>query len=73
MNMQTPVSTAPIPFPGAAPAYNINVAPILASARFEAGGAIDVLATYRESCWRERKGRSARPWGWAQGSFDRAI
>jgi len=36
-------------------AYNTDVGPILARARMESGGAIDVLATYRESCWRERK------------------
>ena len=36
-------------------AYNIDVAPILAKARAEAGGAIDVLGAYRSSRWRERK------------------
>lgn len=36
-------------------AYNVDVAPILAMARIEAGGAIDVLAAYRDSGWRERK------------------
>lgn len=36
-------------------AYNIDVSPIVAMARMEAGGAIDVLATYRNSRWRERK------------------
>jgi L-rhamnose isomerase / sugar isomerase len=36
-------------------AYNTDVGPILAKAREEAGGAIDVLATYRASKWRERK------------------
>jgi L-rhamnose isomerase / sugar isomerase len=36
-------------------AYNIDVAPILAMARLEAGGAIDVLAAYRDSRYRERK------------------
>jgi len=36
-------------------AYNVDVGPILAMARMEAGGAVDVLATYRESRWRERK------------------
>jgi L-rhamnose isomerase/sugar isomerase len=36
-------------------AYNTDVGPILAKARMEAGGAIDVLSAYRESRWRERK------------------
>ena len=36
-------------------AYTVDVSPILAMARLEAGGAIDVLGTYRESRWRERK------------------
>ncbi|CAN7608298.1 L-rhamnose catabolism isomerase [Phenylobacterium sp. LjRoot219] len=36
-------------------AYNVDVAPILAQARVEAGGAVDVLAAYRDSGWRERK------------------
>ncbi len=36
-------------------AYNTDVGPILARARMDAGGAIDVLTTYRESRWRERK------------------
>lgn len=36
-------------------AYNIDVSPILAMARCEAGGAIDVLASYRASKWREHK------------------
>jgi L-rhamnose isomerase/sugar isomerase len=36
-------------------AYNTDVGPIVAKARMEAGGAIDVLGTYRGSKWRERK------------------
>lgn len=36
-------------------AYTIDVSPILAKARMEAGGAIDVLGAYRASQWRERK------------------
>ena len=35
--------------------YNTDVAPIAAMARMEAGGAVDVLAAYRASRWRERK------------------
>ena len=42
-------------------AYTIDVSPILAKARAEAGGAIDVLATYRESRWRERKAQERKP------------
>ena len=48
-------------------AYNIDVAPILAKARLEAGGAIDVLATYRESRWRERKAQERKPVGLGAG------
>ena len=44
-------------------AYTIDVAPILAKARAEAGGAIDVLATYRESRWRERKAQERKAVG----------
>lgn len=48
-------------------AYNVDVAPILAKARAEAGGAIDVLATYRESRWRERKAQERKPVGLGAG------
>jgi L-rhamnose isomerase/sugar isomerase len=36
-------------------AYDTDVSPILAMARYEAGGAIDPIATYRASGWRARK------------------
>jgi L-rhamnose isomerase/sugar isomerase len=36
-------------------AYNVDVAPILAMARKEQGGAIDTIAVYRASGWRDRK------------------
>ena len=42
-------------------AYNVDVGPILASARLEAGGAIDVLGTYRQSQWRMRKAQERKP------------
>jgi L-rhamnose isomerase/sugar isomerase len=48
-------------------AYNIDVAPILAKARVEAGGAIDVLSTYRMSRWRERKAQERKPVGLGAG------
>ncbi|MCW1429489.1 L-rhamnose catabolism isomerase [Novosphingobium sp. JCM 18896] len=48
-------------------AYTIDVAPILARARLEAGGAIDVLATYRASRWRERKAQERKPVGLGAG------
>jgi L-rhamnose isomerase / sugar isomerase len=48
-------------------AYNTDVAPILARARVEAGGAIDVLAAYRESRWRERKAQERKPVGLGAG------
>ncbi|CAN7342070.1 L-rhamnose catabolism isomerase [Phenylobacterium sp. LjRoot225] len=48
-------------------AYNVDVAPILAMARVEAGGAIDVLAAYRDAGWRERKAQQRRPVGLGAG------
>ena len=47
--------------------YTIDVGPILARARAEAGGAIDVLATYRESRWRERKAQQRKAVGLGAG------
>jgi L-rhamnose isomerase/sugar isomerase len=41
-------------------AYNVDVGPILAMARVEAGGAIDALAAYRDSGWREGTARKRR-------------
>lgn len=48
-------------------AYTLDVAPILAMARVEAGGAIDVLATYRASGWRARKAQERKPAGLGAG------
>jgi L-rhamnose isomerase/sugar isomerase len=48
-------------------AYTIDVAPILAMARIEAGGAIDALAVYRESKWRERKAQERKAVGLGAG------
>ena len=48
-------------------AYNVDVAPIIAKARLEAGGAIDVLTTYRASLWRERKAQERKPVGLGAG------
>ncbi|HEX7873650.1 MAG TPA: L-rhamnose catabolism isomerase [Sphingobium sp.] len=48
-------------------AYNVDVAPILAKARAEAGGAIDVLATYRQSKWRDRKAQERKAVGLGAG------
>ncbi|MFM6931244.1 MAG: sugar isomerase [Novosphingobium sp.] len=48
-------------------AYNIDVAPILAKARVEAGGAVDVLAVYRESKWRDRKAQERKAVGLGAG------
>ncbi|MEQ1495738.1 MAG: L-rhamnose catabolism isomerase [Novosphingobium sp.] len=48
-------------------AYTIDVAPILAKARAEAGGAIDVLATYRASQWRTRKAQGRKVVGLGAG------
>jgi len=41
-------------------AYRTDVTPILAMARLEAGGAIDMIAAYRASGWRARKARERR-------------
>jgi L-rhamnose isomerase / sugar isomerase len=41
-------------------AYNVDVTPLLAKARVEAGGALDVLATYRASGYRALKARERR-------------
>jgi L-rhamnose isomerase/sugar isomerase len=48
-------------------AYKIDVAPILAMARAEAGGAIEVLDFYRQSNWRERKAQGRKPVGLGAG------
>ena len=48
-------------------AYNVDVAPIIAKARLEAGGAIDVLTTYRASLWRERKAQERKQVGLGAG------
>jgi L-rhamnose isomerase / sugar isomerase len=48
-------------------AYNVDVAPILAKARAEAGGAIDVLAAYRASHWRDRKAQERSAVGLGAG------
>lgn len=48
-------------------AYNVDVAPIIAKARAEAGGAIDVLSTYRASLWRERKAQERKAVGLGAG------
>jgi L-rhamnose isomerase / sugar isomerase len=48
-------------------AYTIDVSPILAMARSEAGGAIDVLGAYRASQWRERKAQERKPVGLGAG------
>ncbi|EQB01225.1 sugar isomerase [Sphingobium quisquiliarum P25] len=48
-------------------AYNVDVAPILAMARMEAGGAIDMLSVYRQSKWRERKAQERKPVGLGAG------
>jgi L-rhamnose isomerase / sugar isomerase len=48
-------------------AYNVDVAPILAMARAEAGGAIDVLAAYRASGYRARKAQERKAVGLGAG------
>jgi L-rhamnose isomerase/sugar isomerase len=41
-------------------AYDTDVLPILAMARYELGGAIDPIATYRASGWRARKAQTRK-------------
>jgi len=48
-------------------AFTTDVTPILAMARMEAGGAIDVLAAYRESGYRARKSQMRKPVGLGAG------
>ena len=48
-------------------AYRTDVTPILAMARAEAGGAVDALAAYRESGWRDRKAQERKPVGLGAG------
>lgn len=48
-------------------AYNIDVAPIIAKARMEAGGAIEVLEAYRLSQYRQRQAQQRKPVGLGAG------
>ncbi len=48
-------------------AYNVDVGPILAKARMEAGGAIETLRVYRESQYRARKAQERRAVGLGAG------
>jgi L-rhamnose isomerase/sugar isomerase len=41
-------------------AYNVDVAPILAMARSEAGGAADPIQMYRETGWRARQAQQRK-------------
>jgi L-rhamnose isomerase/sugar isomerase len=48
-------------------AYETDVSPILSKARYEAGGAIDVIEAYRASGWRARKAQERDPVGIGAG------
>ncbi len=48
-------------------AYSVDVTPILAMARYDAGGAIEPLALYRDTGWRERKAQERKPVGLGAG------
>jgi L-rhamnose isomerase/sugar isomerase len=48
-------------------AYRTDVSAIVAMARYEAGGAIDVLDAYRASGWRDRKAQERRAVGLGAG------
>jgi L-rhamnose isomerase/sugar isomerase len=41
-------------------AYSVDVSPLVAMARMEAGGAIDPLSAYRGTSWRERKAQERK-------------
>ena len=47
--------------------YNTDVGPIVAMARCEAGGAIDVLSAFRDSQWRSRKAQERKAVGLGAG------
>jgi L-rhamnose isomerase / sugar isomerase len=48
-------------------AYKTDVSPILAMARAEAGGAIDMIAAYRQSGYRARKAQERKAVGLGAG------
>jgi L-rhamnose isomerase / sugar isomerase len=48
-------------------AYNLDARPIVAMARYEAGGAIDPIAAFRESGWRKAKASIRSPTSRAAG------
>jgi L-rhamnose isomerase/sugar isomerase len=48
-------------------AYCLDARPIVAMARYEAGGAIDPIAAFRESGWRVAKSSSRKATGRAAG------
>jgi L-rhamnose isomerase/sugar isomerase len=48
-------------------AYGLDARPIVAMARFEAGGAIDPIAAFRESGWRASKASIRKPTSRAAG------
>lgn len=48
-------------------AYRTDVTPILAAARAEAGGAIEAIAAYRSSGWRDRKAQERNAAGTTAG------
>ncbi|HWD66880.1 MAG TPA: L-rhamnose catabolism isomerase [Caulobacteraceae bacterium] len=54
-------------FQGLRRAYRVDVTPIVALARAEAGGAVDTLTAYRASGWRERKAQERQPAGFGAG------
>jgi L-rhamnose isomerase/sugar isomerase len=48
-------------------AYCLDARPIVALARYEAGGAIDPIAAFRESGWRQSKASIRNPTGRTAG------
>ena len=48
-------------------AYKADVSPIVAMARYQMDGAIDMLGSYRKSAWRERKAQERTPVGLGAG------
>jgi L-rhamnose isomerase/sugar isomerase len=48
-------------------AYSLDARPIVAMARYKAGGAIDPIAAFRESGWRREKASVRKPTSRAAG------
>ncbi|WP_203290721.1 L-rhamnose catabolism isomerase [Maricaulis parjimensis] len=61
------INDAMMAFQALRQAYKTDVSPILGQVRLEKGGAIDMLSTYRQSGWRDRKARERKSVGLGAG------